>query len=129
MSGTTLFILIFGGMILTAAAITKILTNKIKQDCKNKLDDVQIGNLYVTDIHGHLDEYYENISNPFEKFKTYPELTVIVRDIKTNDNGQKWIAYQFVSSENETPVENTRLLSYAEVHKFLYNRVKVDKCY
>ena len=129
MPGTTLFILIFGGMILTAAVITKILTNKIKQDCKSKIDDVQIGNLYVTDIYGHLDEYYENISNPFKKFKTYPELTVIVRDIKTNDNGQKWIAYQFVSSENETPVENTRLLSYAEVHKFLYNRVKVDKCY
>lgn len=129
MSGTTIFILTFGCMILAAVAITKILTNKIKRDLKNKIDDVQIGNLYVTDIRDNLNEYYENNSNPFKKVKTYPEFTVIVRDIKTNDNGQKWIAYQFVSSENETPVENTRLLSYAEVNKFLHNRVKVDKCY
>ena len=129
MSTTTEIILIFGCAILVAAVITKILTNKIKRDCKNRIDDVQIGNLYVTDIRNNLNEYYEKISNPFNKVKTYPEFTVIVRDIKTNDNGQKWIAYQFVSSENETPVENTRLLSYAEVHKFLHNRVKVDKCY
>ena len=101
MSGTSLFILIFGCMILAAVAITKILTNKIKRDCKSKIDDVQIGNLYVTDIRGHLNEYYENIDNPFNKVKTYPEFTLIVRDIKTNDKGHKWIAYQFVKSELE----------------------------
>lgn len=129
MTATTEIILIFGCATLVAAIITKILTNKIKRDCKSKIDDVQIGNLYVTDIRDNLNEYYEKISNPFNKVKTYPEFTVIVRDIRTNDNGQKWIAYQHVKSELETPVENTKLLSYEEVNKFLYNRVKVDKCY
>lgn len=129
MSGTTLFILTFGCMILAAIAITKILTNKIKRDCKNRIDDVQIGNLYVTDIRDNLNEYYEKINNPFNVVKTYPEFTVIVRDIKTNNIGQKWIAYQYVSSEHETPVERTGCLAYEEVNKFLYNRVKVNKCY
>lgn len=129
MSGTTLFILTFGCMILAAVAITKILTNKIKRDWKNKIDDVQIGNLYVTDIRDNLNEYYEKINNPFSKVKIYPESTVIVRDIKTNNKGQKWIAYQYVKTELETPVECTKYLCYDEVHKFLSNRVKVDKCY
>ena len=129
MSATTEIILIFGCAILVAAIITKILSNKSKQDLKNRINDVQIGNLYVTDIRNNLNEYYEKISNPFNKVKTYPEFTVIVRDIKTNDNGQKWVAYQYVKSELETPVENTKFLSYDEVQKFLYNRVKVDKCY
>ena len=129
MSGTLLFILIFGGMILTATIITRVLTNKIKQDCKRKIDDVQIGNLYVTDSRDNLNEYYEKTNNPFNVVKVYPEFTVIVRDIKTNDKGQKWIAYQYVSGEDETPIERTGYLAYAEVHKFLYDRVKVDKCY
>ena len=129
MSGTLLFILIFGGMILAATVITRVLTNKIKQDCKRKIDDVQIGNLYVMDIHDNLNKYYEAINNPFSKVKIYPNLTVIVRDIKINDKGQKWIAYQHVNDDYETQVECTKHLLYDEVHKFLYNRVKVDKCY
>ena len=85
--------------------------------------------MYVTDIRDNLNKYYENINNPFSKVKIYPEFTVIVRDIKINDKGQKWIAYQHVNDNYETPVECTKCLVYDEVHKFLHNRVKVDKCY
>ena len=128
-NGTTLFILIFGGIIFVATIISVISFKKNVNNIKCQIEDVQVGNLYVTNIRNNLNKYYEYISNPFNKVKIYPEFTVIVRDIKTNENGQKWIAYQYVKSELETPAENTKFLSYAEINEFLHNRVKVDKCY
>lgn len=94
---------------------------------KRFIQSVRVGDLFINDY--DLDTYYrwlyEETHNPYTikgKEFYYPSGTYIVRDIKQNDKGEIWVAYDCVHYESEKPLKHHLT---KEINEFLDSRTRI----
>lgn len=94
---------------------------------KRFIQTVRVGDLFINDY--DLDTYYrwlyEETHNPYTvkgKEFYYPTGTYIVRDIKHNDKGEIWVAYDSVHYESEKPLKHHLT---KEINKFLDTKTRI----
>lgn len=87
---------------------------------------VRVGDLFICDY--DLDTYhrwlYEETHNPY-KVKTdfyYPSGTYIIRDVRHNDKGEIWVAYDPIHYETERP---SRVPYTKEINSFLNDKTRI----
>ena len=90
------------------------------------IQTVRVGDLFICDY--DLDTYhrwlYEETHNPY-KLKTdfyYPSGTYIIRDVKHNDKGEIWVAYDPIHYETEKP---SRVPYTKEINSFLNDKTRI----
>lgn len=94
---------------------------------KRFIQTIRVGDLFINDY--DLDTYYrwlyEETHNPYTvkgKEFYYPTGTYIVRDIKHNDKGEIWVAYDSIHYESEKPSKHPLT---KEINKFLDDRTRI----
>mgnify|MGYP003318553267 CR=1 FL=1 len=78
---------------------------------------------WVSEIELAADLQYPDISYDYDsKEFYYPSGTYIIRDVKHNDKGEIWVAYDCVHYESEKP---SRYPLTKEINKFLDDRTRI----
>lgn len=134
--GETKHMLEFGTILLSICIITIIIAITIsiinEKEYKEFLLNVKAGDIFIYgDSIGSYNRLNDlNKDNPFITPKTkevviYPKYTIVIRDVKKNDKGVLWAAYNFIETSDD--IENKRkYASYRELENLIKHRIKIN---
>lgn len=129
--------LAFGIVLLSACVIVIIIAITIsiinEKKYKEFLLNVKAGDIFIYDdsigSYNRLNDL--NKDNPFTSPKRkndviyYPRYTIVIRDVKKNDKGVLWAAYNFIETSDD--IENKRkYASYRELENLIHHRIKIN---
>lgn len=124
-------LIITGLLILGAFGIATIIYIIGCKRYKNYINSIQVGDIFVSDF--RIDSYYRSIEeykheqqNPFKKPDRFwfPQNTCIIREFKTNEQGEIWVAYSFIKTSDD--IHSYELYKhYKSLDDFLRYRTRV----
>ena len=124
-------LIITGLLILGAFGIATIIYIIGSKRYKNYINSIQVGDIFVSDF--RIDSYYRSIEeykheqqNPFKKPDRFwfPQNTCIIREFKTNEQGEIWVAYSFIKTSDD--IHSHELYKhYKSLDDFLRYRTRI----
>lgn len=131
-------VLLFGLLILTTIVLVTIVCAINTIICNKRhlafIKSIKVGDMFTYDnnvskYYRWVDDYKHEMTNPFEKPLrfVYPDGTCIIKDIKSNDNGEIWIAYCLIKTSDDFSNINKLVEHYRSLDDFLKLRTRIEK--
>ena len=99
---------------------------------KNYINSIQVGDIFVYDskvgsYYREMKEYNHEQQNPFKKPNRFwfPQNTCIIREFKTNEQGEIWVAYSIIKTSDDLH-SHELYKHYKSLNDFLCYRTRVE---